>query len=486
MNDKQQALTNDEQQALLAGLGQCLLNWPDALLGLDNSGQICWASDAAVALLGWPSEKLMGCDFHEHLCVKTGRFDHARDQCPIIRDVARTTFGSGFWLDYSGEYLSIDYCLLPVPGSGDIHTLVSFFDNRNHPYSFVEFRKFAGFVDKNPAAVAEFDEDGQLLFGNPSLQELLLKFGFSDTGHANIFPLDIVDICDAVVNKNRSVTQVEVNLADHWFIWHFHPLIAGGMGSVIGYALDATEQKNAEEQAKMTRAEARRDFYAKMMHELRTPLNAIVGYSDLVMCRSAQNLQDRDQRALRGIKAAGMQLNELISDTLDISKIEAGKMTAEVETFDVTEVVKDIHEQMHYLAEAKRLEYRVSCDSIVMATDRRKIRQILVNLVSNAIKYTRKGHVQVEVTDVGQDTPGQFQVLVTDTGVGIPEEQINGLFQAYEQVREKKNIGIQGTGLGLALVHELVEILGGRIWVESRYGEGSQFYVHLPRTLQVD
>jgi len=467
-------------------LDQWLVQWPDGLITLDSGGRILWVSDKATALLGWTNEQLCGRSIHECLCIQSREFEHSATKCALLHsdEDEQSLMHSAYWLAQSGEYLSIDYRRIPV-SIGEVAVIVSFFENRKAQHNFAELQKFASYVEKNPAAIAEFDHEGQMLFSNPSLQNLLLELGFNDEGQANIFPQQLADICHQCCNEQKNIVDKAVRVADAWFSWAFHPLEINGETTVIGYAFDVTEQKEMEEELRTARANARRDFYAKMMHELRTPLNAIVGYSDLVMLRSS-HLDERDKKALRGIKIGGMQLNELISDTLDISKIEAGKMTADMEEFSVAQVVKDIQDQMQYLAEARKLDYTVLCDDdLVVLCDRKKVRQILINLISNAIKYTKEGSIFVRVrrlTPATETEDERFEIAVADTGVGIPEEQIDGLFQAYQQVREKKNVGIQGTGLGLALVKELVAVLKGEITVESVYGEGSKFTVQLPIT----
>lgn len=457
-----------------------LERWPDGLIALDNDGKIVWLSDKAISITGWTLEQVVGKEVHDLLCLENREFEHARPVCPLTKGATgdEPVMNSANWLSASGDYISVDFRVLVFDASDSANRLISFFETRHKAHNFADLEKFAGFVDKNPAAIAEFDFEGQMLFGNPAMQEILLLHGFDEQGVAAIFPDKIADICRVCCNESQNQTNINVKVDDRWYSWHFHPLQSDDEMTAIGYAFDSTEQRIAEEQARTTRAQARRDFYAKMMHELRTPLNAIVGYSDLVLCRSEENFNDQDKRALEGIKSGGMQLNELISDTLDISKIEAGRMTVDVEVFSVLAVVDDLQEQMQYLATVKKLDYEVNCDANIMVrTDRKKVRQILVNLVSNAIKYTKKGSISLVVMPTSGN---QFMLRVVDTGVGIPEAQLKHLFVAYTQVRERQNLGIQGTGLGLALVNELVSILGGKIDVESVYGEGSAFTVLLP------
>ncbi|TVZ39096.1 phospho-acceptor domain-containing protein [Alteromonadaceae bacterium 2753L.S.0a.02] len=467
-----------------------LTHWPDGIILLDEFKHICGVSPRALDILSWREAELLNHSMHDILCIKARQFEHEANLCPICLEAQKGVINSGYWLSGQGEYLSVDYRTVELPDSAGSRYVVNFYRNDSLPHSYAELEKFAEYVDKNPAAIAEFDCDGQMLFCNPSMQQLMVEHGFDDRGIARIFPENIADICATPTNLTEAAAPVEVELENCWLNWYFCNIDCHSGKTVIGYLFDVTAQKVAQLQASLARAEARRDFYAKMIHELRTPLNAIVGYSDLLLCRSADGLGERDQRALRGIKVGGMQLNELISDTLDISKIEAGKMTAEIETFFVSAVVDDINEQMQYLADVKKLSYEVLCPKDLQVTsDRRKVRQILINLISNAIKYTKQGSVHTEISGpLQQELRGEqtslFSISVQDTGVGIPEDQLEELFVEYRQVREQQNRGIQGTGLGLSLVQELIEILNGDIRVQSSYGEGSCFTVRLPVSLE--
>jgi len=463
-------------------LSRCFLQWPEGMIALDSDASILWLSDGAKSIGGWRPERVLNQHIHDVLCISSRGFDHEKDVCPLTR--AQVECGgqprSNYWLEEDGGYLSVDYRVIVMPEDAGVDRFISFYENRLDDHNFEELNKYAVFVDHSPAAITEFDCDGQLLFANPAMQSLMIDMGFDENGVSVVFPTDLEKHCEQCCADKISLKDIEVCIDKTYFNWHFHPLEGKQDTTVIGYAFDTTEQRQAELRAKEARAEARRDFYAKMMHELRTPLNAIVGYSDLVLYRLRDDLNEKDRKALRGIKMGGLQLNELISDTLDIAKIEAGKMFADVETFLVNSVVTEIDEQLRYLAEIKKLEYRIYCEQgMQVVSDRGKIRQILVNLISNAIKYTRNGYVDLIINCQGSE---YWMLSVKDSGVGIPEDQLDGLFESYERVRESKNVGIQGTGLGLALVRELVAVLGGTVSVESVYGEGSVFTVMLPKT----
>lgn len=459
-------------------------NWPDGLVVADGNCNVRYLSARATELLGWATADAQGRNLHDLLCPHNRDDIHTLEDCPLCQgDLDADDIHSGYWLNRSGVNLSVDFRMMPLAGDATGVRLLSFYDNRQRRHSYREMRKLTEYVELSPAPIAEFDADGQLLFGNPALQEQLLLHGFNDKGIARIWPPSLAALCQRAWRRQTIINDVEVKVDDSWYRWHFYPLGDGAgdlaeTASVVAYLFDVTEQKTAEIQVAEEKAAARRDFFAKMVHELRTPLNAITGFSQVLLRRLDTVLSERDKASLRAIGAAGIQLNELVSDTLDIAKIEAGKMVLEEETFPVLSAMESFRDQVTTLAAVKNLVYECECDaSLVIRSDFRKVRQILLNLVANAIKYTHEGSVQVRgfLAD-----PHTLVMEVKDTGIGIAAEQLGGLFRSYEQVNDERNKSIQGTGLGLALVAELVAMLGGTMVVESAVGEGSLFRVTLP------
>jgi PAS domain S-box-containing protein len=245
------------------------------------------------------------------------------------------------------------------------------------------------------------------------------------------------------------------------------------------------EQLNAQltEQTRVAKRANRmvNEFLANMSHELRTPLNAILGYTRLVKRKTAGLIPERQLTNLQHIQDAGESLLALINDLLDLSKIEAGRMPIQCETLDLRALVTDIVSTVRPLAESQRDEIEVDAAENLppMVSDAQHLRQILMNLVANAIKFTSKGTITVALRP-GQD-PETTQVLVRDTGIGIPEEQLPHIFEAFYQVNGASQPPQSGSGLGLSIVHRLVQRLGGAISVDSRLGMGTTFTLTLPR-----
>ncbi|HEX6865584.1 MAG TPA: response regulator, partial [Thermoanaerobaculia bacterium] len=221
------------------------------------------------------------------------------------------------------------------------------------------------------------------------------------------------------------------------------------------------------------------EFVANMSHELRTPLTAIIGFVQLVQLGEGDRIPPQYARAFERILRNGKHLLALIDDVLDVAKIEAGRMRIHREHFDLAEVVQAAFGELQSLARQRSLDYRlrVEGDVPLAFSDPLRVRQIVQNLLSNAIKFTPTGSVQAELSP---GEPGWFRFVVRDTGVGIESQAMDLIFERFRQVDGSMSRVAGGAGLGLSIVRQIVELLGGRIEVESRVGEGSVFTVNLP------
>ena len=233
---------------------------------------------------------------------------------------------------------------------------------------------------------------------------------------------------------------------------------------------------------------AKSAFLANMSHELRTPLNAIIGYSEILEEESQERGQAQFTPDLQKIQGAGKHLLALIDDILDLSKIEAGKMALRLEEFEVPELVEEMVSTLHPTVEKNRnrLDVHLAKEVGTMRADITKVRQILFNLVSNACKFTHGGNISLQVDRSASDGQEWIRFRVSDTGIGISTEQQTHLFKEFAQADVSVSRKFGGTGLGLAISQRFAQLMGGRIEVSSRPGEGSTFTVRLPVEVRLE
>jgi signal transduction histidine kinase len=269
----------------------------------------------------------------------------------------------------------------------------------------------------------------------------------------------------------------------------FKPVVPEVLRGKVGVFIElhrksrALQRQNAELEAARARAEResafKSKFLANMSHELRTPLHAIIGFSELLEKGLAGPLQPKQQEYVQHVLSSGRHLRHLVDDVLDLSKVEAGRLALVREPVSLGRVAGEVHDQMRAVAQSRgvALQVTVAPDLPPVEGDPVRLKQILFNLVSNAIKFTPpNGHVHVTVL------PDELGVRldVEDDGVGIRPENLARLFREFEQIEAEDGRRPEGTGLGLALTQRLVEAHGGTIEVESTYGKGSRFRVRLP------
>jgi signal transduction histidine kinase len=219
-------------------------------------------------------------------------------------------------------------------------------------------------------------------------------------------------------------------------------------------------------------------FLANMSHELRTPLNAILGYTELVLDSIYGDVPERMRSVLKRVQSNGKHLLGLINDVLDLSKIEAGQLQLSLEDYSIRDVVHSVFAVVEPLAEEKHLALKVELpdDLPVAHGDERRLTQVLLNLVGNAIKFTDAGEVVVRAAA----SNGQYTLSVQDTGPGIsPSDQVK-IFEEFQQADASTTKAKGGTGLGLSIARRIINLHGGRIWVSSEPGSGSTFFIDVP------
>ena len=357
-------------------------------------------------------------------------------------------------------------------------------------------RRFFDILDHSPAAIFLKDLEGRYIFVNRSCQEVIGKERQQIIGRTDyeLIPPRLADMYRAhdqeVMESGQSLDfeelGVEEDLQPRVFQSSKFPL-RDGTGkpyALCGIATDITERKRSEQAMSIARREAERanraksDFLSRMSHDLRTPLNAVLGFAQLL---DMDNLTADQRESVAQILEAGRHLLDLMNEVLDISRIESGNLSLSPEPVAVAEIVDQVAKLIRPLGSPKKIEVVVAPSAAqerYVQADRQRLNQILLNLMSNAIKYNRQGGRITVSCDDTED--GRVRINVTDTGAGIRPEKLALLFTPFERLGAEQT-GVEGTGLGLALSRGLAEAMGGKLGVHSEIDRGSTFWVELSR-----
>lgn len=358
--------------------------------------------------------------------------------------------------------------------------------------------RFRALVESSASLIFRTTPEGNMVVGQPSWERFTgqTEEEYRNDGWINaVHPEDrqrSLTIWNAAVSTN-SLYNIEYQLRRRDGIWRTMEVRAlpmkeeAGVREWVGMGTDITEQRAAEAQLSAAKdaAEAanraKSQFLANMSHELRTPLSAVIGYSELLEEEMEDSGDEANLQDVRKIQSNARHLLSLINDVLDLSKIEADRMTTYAEDFEVGSLIGDIANTMTGLVEGKgnTLVLDAGPDLGSMHTDLVKLRQCLFNLIGNAAKFTEKGTVTLRVRRVEDN----LQFDVTDSGIGMTPEQVGKLFERFAQADDSTTRKFGGTGLGLAITRAFCRLLGGDIEVHSTYGQGSTFSMRLPATL---
>ncbi len=357
--------------------------------------------------------------------------------------------------------------------------------------------RFRKLVQSPLFGVLVADLGGRILEANDALLEMI---GYTrqelESGQLR---WDAITPADQKAGDERAVAQLrETGMCLPWEKEYIHKnghrvpilvgvtMLEGSKTECICFVVDITRQKQTEHELKVAKDAAdaanlaKSQFLANMSHEVRTPMNAIIGMTELVL---NSPLNPKQTEYLKMVLLSGESLLGIINDILDFSKVESGKIELENMPLRIRECIGDAVKSLALRAHAKGLELALDIHSDVpewVLGDAGRLRQVAINLANNAIKFTPLGEVVVQLS-MQAERDGKWELLfcVRDTGIGIPPDKIDQVFEAFEQADTSTTRQFGGTGLGLTIVRRLVEIMGGRVWVESDLGKGSRFYFNV-------
>ena len=389
----------------------------------------------------------------------------------------------------------VEWTCQPVDHEGRRGLLISLRDLTREEGLREERDRLAAIAEETPSPVIELDWHGQMLYANPAMTSWLAKLGYRADGLPCIVPYDLPQLVAECLRSGSTIQSRDVYLPEASFTWTFCPVMTHRL--VRGYALDMTtihkaqlelrrtatqlQESNRQLDEALTTAhesvQAKAAFLATMSHELRTPMNGVIGMTSLLMETA---LSAEQQSYAETIRQCGESLLHLINDVLECSKIEAGKLELECIDFNLRTTVEEVLAQFAERAETKGLELTGLVHATVptaLQGDPGRLRQVLTNLVGNALKFTDRGEVALQAfleQETQEDAVIRFEV--TDSGVGItPEAQVK-LFQPFVQADSSTTRKYGGTGLGLSISKQLIELMGGSIGVKSDADQGSMFW----------
>ena len=468
----------------------------------DTHGTILYANDRFCEISGYPREELIG---HNHRLVKSAV--HGPE---IFTDLWGTITLGQVWhgeicnRSKSGSLYWVSATIVPLVGANGkpeqyiaIRTDIS--DRKRMEAELSDqLALFEGLIETLPLPVYIKDTEGRYLRLNRAF-ELFMDIRREDFINQTLYELlapedayfHTVRDSDLIASGGTQTYETVVRGHDqrsHDAIYRKAALTRhdGSVYGLLGIIIDITERKQTEtamqqaKEAAEAASQAKSEFLANMSHEIRTPMNGIIGMTDLALDTA---LTEEQREFLSIVKSSAESLLTIINDILDFSKIEAGKLLVEEISYDLHRVISDTLKTMALRAHEKDIELVLEVMPDVprhVLGDPSRLRQVLVNLIGNAIKFTAVGEIVLR-TELGSSEGGQLRVqfAVRDTGVGIAPEKQQAIFDAFTQEDTSTTRRYGGTGLGLSISRRLVELMNGRIWLESEPGKGSIFYFEL-------
>ncbi len=466
-----------------------LRGMPIGVMVVGRDKKIRRINETALLMMGAMEKDVVGKICHQNMCPAQ------EGQCPVW-DLGNTIDNSErVVLHSSGEQIPVMKTALPMVLDGEEILLETFVDITERKQAEEELReseeRLSRFMESATDGFTLFDAELNLV----EINNATMKLFPAGTKREDLIGQNVTDLNPTLKKSGRYDEYLKViKTGEPFFVEDMIPgpkfadthlsVKAFKVGDGLGIInTDITERKRAEEELRRAKeaaeeaSRAKSEFLANMSHEIRTPMNGIIGMTQLAL---DTNLTNEQQEYLNAVAASADSLLGLLNDILDFSKVEAGKLALEQTDFRLRGVLGGALKSLAVRAGEKDLELALRIPPETPAAlvgDPGRLRQVVVNLVGNAIKFTEEGEV---VVDVEEESSGDDEVTlhfaVSDTGIGISEEKIGRIFEAFTQADSSTTRTYGGTGLGLAISSQLVGLMGGRIWLESEAGQGSTFH----------
>jgi PAS domain S-box-containing protein len=463
---------------------------PNAMVLVNKDGKINLVNGQAEKLFGYTREEMIEQPVELLIPMR------AKDHHPSFRKEFFTlpkarSMGAGrdlFAKRKDGSEFPVEIGLNPIETQDGMMVLAAIIDITERKKAEQRFRLV---VESAPNAIVLINQEGNISLVNSATEKL---FGYDRTelvgkevealipfryrnNHPNYRTSFFTKPLSRPMGVGRDLFALRKDGSEFPVEIGLNPIESPEGNLVLASIIDITERKIQEANR------LKSDFLANMSHELRTPLNAILGFSELLIDQKVGTLNPRQAEYLKDVHASGSHLLQLINDVLDLAKIESGKAELSIETFEVAQVVEGVINTLKPIADKKKVEISQSLSPEVetVCIDKNKFRQILYNLLSNAIKFNRSGG-KVSIVLSAHDE--KFKLRVIDTGMGIAKENLKKLFIPFVQLDSGTARQHEGSGLGLVLTKNIVELHNGEIGVESAIGTGSEFWIILPKNFK--
>jgi PAS domain S-box-containing protein len=490
-----------ESRLIDARYRDLLESMPDAILILNDTGRIVLVNARAEAVFGHARDHLIGQQV-EILLPTRFRPTHAGHRHRYFEQPRTREMGAGlelYGLRSNGEEFPVEISLSPLRTDEGTLVMTAIRDITDRRKAE---QKFRGLLESAPDAMVIVDRTGRIVLVNTQTERLFgyaraellgrsvdilvpIRFRAGHGEHRTRYFADSrVRPMGAGLQlhgcrKDGSEFPVEISLS---------PLDTEDGTLVSSSIRDITDRRRVEralqeKNVELERASRAKDqFLASMSHELRTPLNAVIGFTGTLLMKLPGPLTSDQDKQLRIVQASARHLLSLINDLLDLAKIESGNVELDLQPVPVCDVVREVCSSLQPAAQKKglALNLQLPAAEVMARTDRRSLSQILINLTNNAIKFTERGEVRLEVARVAMSGATALHISVVDGGIGIRQEDQVRLFEAFGKVGKGEAKAAESTGLGLHLSRKLAELLGGTISLSSVYGSGSRFTLSLP------